>query len=124
MSQNDPYIFNTNVLTPNAIALKSTSCSLPRRLGAAAFYTLLKNHPNAKIFSISLYEIDCRLRDLGANPQGNHTTTLPKNRYSDGLSGTARINQQLFNPVNLSTNLYTNPSTTPPLKNSSASRQA
>ena len=66
VSRDSPHVSNPNALTPNAPASKSTSHSLPRRLGATAFHTLSKTHPDAEIFSISLYEIDRRLHDLSA----------------------------------------------------------
>jgi hypothetical protein len=109
VSRDSPYVSNPNALTPNALTEKSTY-SLPRRLGAANFHTLLKTHPNAEIFFISLYEIDRRLRDLGAEPQDNHTTPPQTNRHSDGLHGIAKMNQQLSDLTNLSTNLSPNSS--------------
>jgi hypothetical protein len=89
VSWDSPHISSLNAFTTNASPPQKASYSLPRRLGAAAFHTLAKTHPNAEIFSISLHEIDRRLYDLGtASP--NETCTQ-KNRYSDGLYGIAKM---------------------------------
>jgi hypothetical protein len=60
----------------------------------AVFHTFAKTHLNAKIFSIFLYKIDRRLYNLGTALSDK--TYTQKNRYSDGLYGIAKINQQLF----------------------------
>ena len=90
MSQDSPHVPNSNVLNPNAPASKNTPHSLPRRLGAAAFHTLAKTHPNAEIFSLSLHKIDCWLYDLGAQLQDK--TPTQKNCYSDSLCSILRMN--------------------------------
>jgi hypothetical protein len=108
VSQDSPHIFSLNAFTTNASPLKKAFYSLLKRLSAAAFHTLAKAHLNAKIFSISLYEIDCWLYDLDtALP---NETCLPKNRYKDGLYGIAKINQQLFSleSTGLFTSVFTN----------------
>jgi hypothetical protein len=87
------YIFSLNAFITNALSLKKVSYSLPKRLSAAAFHTLAKTHLNAKIFSIFLHEIDRQLYNLSTAPP-NETCTQ-KNRYSDGLCGITKIDQQL-----------------------------
>jgi len=49
---------------PSSPLPSNTRPPQPRRLGAAAFYTLTKTHPDAEIFSLSLYEVDRRLQQL------------------------------------------------------------
>jgi hypothetical protein len=104
------HISSLNVFITNALPFKKASYSLPRRLGAAAFHTLAKTHLNAKIFSIFLHKINRRLYDLGTAPP-NETCTQ-KNRYSDGLCGIAKMDQQLSSLE--STGLFTNVPTSNP----------
>lgn len=80
------YCFQSNIRQITVPSFKShlstINCELngyskgrPRKVGAAAFQTLSKQ-PNVKIFSLSLYEVNKRLRDLGVRVD-SQTPDLP-----------------------------------------------
>ncbi|KJK73703.1 hypothetical protein H634G_11003 [Metarhizium anisopliae BRIP 53293] len=68
--------------------------SMPRRVGAAAFHTLAQKR-NADVFSLSLYEIDKRLAELGVITEASMFVEPKAARYDAALTDMQKMNQQL-----------------------------
>ncbi|OAQ57620.2 retrovirus polyprotein [Pochonia chlamydosporia 170] len=68
--------------------------SMPRRVGAAAFHTLAQKR-NVDVFSLSLYEIDKRLAELGVITEASTFVEPKAARYDAALTDMQKMNQQL-----------------------------
>jgi hypothetical protein len=65
--------------------------SLPRRVGAAAFYALGEKHDVDDIFSLSLYEIDKRLAELGVITEASTFADTTAPRFDSALTNTQKM---------------------------------
>ncbi|KID81404.1 retrotransposon nucleocapsid protein [Metarhizium guizhouense ARSEF 977] len=68
--------------------------SMPRRVGAAAFHTLAQKR-NVDVFSLSLYEIDKRLAELGVITEASTFVAPKAARYDAAFTDMQKMNQQL-----------------------------
>jgi len=68
--------------------------SIPRRVGAAAFHTLTEKH-GVEIFSLSLYEIDKRLAELGVITDVSTFVESPPPRFDSALTDMQKMDRQL-----------------------------
>jgi len=60
---------------------------VPRRVGAAAFYTLAEKD-NVDVFSLSLYEIDKRLAELGVITEVSTFAEAKAPQFDSALTNT------------------------------------
>ena len=65
----------------------------PLKVGAASFNRLASTH-GVEVFSLSVFEIDKRLEELGASP--STPDTLYSIRMDNSLSGQKRIEKELL----------------------------
>lgn len=68
--------------------------SLPRRVGAAAFYALAEKH-DVDIFSLSLYEIDKRLAELGVIADVSTFAEAKPPRFDSALTNMQKMEREL-----------------------------
>jgi hypothetical protein len=68
--------------------------SLPRRIGAAAFYSLAEKH-DVDIFSLSLYDIDRRLAELGEITEVSTFVETRTPRFDSALTNTQKMEREL-----------------------------
>jgi hypothetical protein len=77
--------------------------SIPRRVGAAAFHLLAEKH-DVDVFSLSLYEIDKRLAELGVITEVSTFVEPKAPRFDSALTDTQKMDRELqLRPHNQST---------------------
>ncbi|OWT42257.1 reverse transcriptase (RNA-dependent DNA polymerase) domain-containing protein [Pochonia chlamydosporia 170] len=68
--------------------------SIPRRIGAPAFHTLANKH-DVDVFSLSLYEIDKRLAELGVITNVSTFAEPKADRFDAALTDVQKMNREL-----------------------------
>ncbi|KID93943.1 retrotransposon nucleocapsid protein, partial [Metarhizium majus ARSEF 297] len=87
-------VSGTPSLQPPTTTAITPRPSMPRRVGAAAFHTLAQKR-NVDVFSLSLYEIDKRLAELGVITEASTFVEPKAARYDAALTDMQKMNQQL-----------------------------
>ena len=67
---------------------------IPRRVGVAVFYTLAEKH-DVDVFSLSLYEIDKRLAELGVITEVSTFIEPRAPQFDSALTHTQKIEKEL-----------------------------
>ncbi|KAJ6436324.1 mRNA 3 end-processing YTH1 [Purpureocillium lavendulum] len=83
--------------SPLAISTASTTLprpSFPRRVGAAAFYMLAEKR-DVDVFSLSLYEIDKRLAEIGVIAEVSTFVEPKAPRFGQALTDLQKMNREL-----------------------------
>src|SRR6185312_11942985 len=68
--------------------------SVPRRIGAPAFHTLAQKN-DVEVFSLSLYEIDKRLAELGVITTPSTFVEAKAQRFDDALTDVQKMDREL-----------------------------
>ncbi|KJZ69408.1 hypothetical protein HIM_11204 [Hirsutella minnesotensis 3608] len=87
-------VFGTSSLVISTATATLPRPPIPRRVGAAAFYMLAEKR-DVDVFSLSLYEIDKRLAELGVITEASTFVEPKAPRFGQALTDLQKMNREL-----------------------------